>query len=67
MAGDGDGGGRLSLTEGVVLIGVGVLGVIFAFWVLSALAGLLWGVIKLAVVGVLVVGVLWLLFRRKAA
>lgn len=55
----------LSFTELVVLVAVGVVGVIFAFWVLSFVAGFIWGLIKLAVIVVVVAGVLWLLLFRK--
>lgn len=60
------GGGGLRLADGVVLVAVGVVGVLVAFWVLSAVAGLLWGVVKLALLIGVVAAVLWALFRRRS-
>ena len=58
--------GGLRLFDGLVLVAVGVVGVLIAFWVLSAVAGLIWGLVKLVVLIGVVAGVLWLLFRRRS-
>jgi hypothetical protein len=56
----------LSLRETAVLVAVGVVGVLIAFWALSAIAGLIWGLVKAAVIVVLVVGAVYLVFRRRS-
>ncbi len=61
------GGGGLRLMDGVLLVVVGVVGVLVAFWVLSAVAGFLWGLVKVVVLVALVVGVLYLLAGRRRA
>jgi hypothetical protein len=53
------------MADGLVLVAVGVVGVLVAFWVLSAVAGLIWAVVKFAVLIAVVAGILWLLFRRR--
>lgn len=58
-------GSGLRPFHGVVAVVVGVVGVLLAFWVLTALAGFLWGLVKLAVVAAVVVGIVWLLVRRR--
>jgi len=67
MAGEVEkrGSGGLRMADGLVLVAVGVVGVLVAFWVLSAVAGLIWGVVKFAVLIAVVAGILWLLFRRR--
>jgi hypothetical protein len=60
-------GGGLRLMDGVLLVVVGVVGVLVAFWVLSAVAGFLWGLVKVVVLVALVVGVLYLLAGRRRA
>jgi hypothetical protein len=57
--------GGLRKVHGVTAIAVIVVGVIVGFWVLSALAGLIWFLVKLGVIVVAVVGVLWLLVGRR--
>jgi hypothetical protein len=59
------GGGGLRLMDGVLLVAVGVVGVLVAFWILSAIAGFLWGLVKIVVLVALVVGVLYLLLGRR--
>lgn len=59
------GGGGLRLADGVLLVVVGVVGVLVAFWILSAVAGILWGLVKVVVLVALVVGVLYLLVGRR--
>lgn len=67
MAGEVEkrGSGGLRMADGLVLVAVGVVGVLVAFWVLSAVAGLIWAVVKFAVLIAVVAGILWLLFRRR--
>ena len=57
--------GGLRVVDGVVLVAVGVVGVLIAFWVLSAVAGVVWGLIKIVILVAIVVGVLWLLLGRR--
>jgi hypothetical protein len=59
------GGGGLRVADGVLLVAVGVVGVLVAFWILSAVAGILWGLVKVVVLVALVVGVLYLLVGRR--
>jgi hypothetical protein len=66
MASETEGKGTgLGLFDGVVLVGVGVVGVLVAFWLLHFVAGLLWDAVKLVVLVALVVGVLWWLLGRS--
>lgn len=51
--------------HGLALVAVGVVGVLVAFWALSFIAGLVWGFVKAAIVVALVLGVLWLILRRR--
>lgn len=60
-----EGGGGLRLVDGALLVVVGVVGVLVAFWILSAVAGILWGLVKVVVLVALVVGVLYLLVGRR--
>jgi hypothetical protein len=57
--------GGLRVVDGVVLVAIGVVGVIVAFWVLGAVAGILWGLIKIVILVAIVVGILWLLVGRR--
>lgn len=56
----------LSLFDGVLIVGGGILALIVAFWVLSFVAGILWSVVKLAIVVGLVLLVGRLVFRRRS-
>jgi hypothetical protein len=58
------GRGGLRLSEGVALVALGVVGVLVAFWVLSSIAGFLWGIVKLVVVVVVVYAALRYLLGR---
>jgi hypothetical protein len=51
--------------HGLMLVAVGVVGVLVAFWVLSFIAGLIWSLVKLAVLVALVFGVLWFFLGRR--
>jgi Na+/pantothenate symporter len=55
----------LSFLQTVVLVAVGVVLVLLAFSVLHFLAGLLWGLLKLAFIVVVVAGLLWFFLLRK--
>jgi hypothetical protein len=55
----------LRLFDLVILVAIGVVGVIIAFWALSFIAGLLFGLVKLAIVIVVIAAVLWLLIGRR--
>lgn len=59
------GGGGLRVFDGLLLVAVGVVGVLVAFWILAAVAGFLWGLVKLAVIVAIVLGVLYLLVGRR--
>jgi hypothetical protein len=57
------GGIRPLHTLGVVA--VGVIGVLIAFWVLSSIAGILWGFVKIVVILAVLAGLVWLLVGRR--
>lgn len=42
-----------------------VVGVVVAFWALSFIAGILWGVVKAVIVVGIVGGLVWLFARRR--
>ncbi|MHB8221138.1 MAG: lmo0937 family membrane protein [Acidimicrobiales bacterium] len=55
----------MKLVDGVLLVAVGVVGVILAFWILGTIAGLIWGFVKIAVIVAVIIGVLFLLMGRR--
>jgi hypothetical protein len=55
----------LRLVDLVVLVVVGVFAVVIAFWLLSFIAGFLFGLLKLAVVILAIAAVLWFLVGRR--
>lgn len=57
--------GGLRVVHTLALVGLGVVGVIVAFWVLSFIAGIVWGIVKVAIIVAVVGGVLWFLLRRR--
>ncbi len=57
--------GGLSPLHGLALVGVGVVVAIIAVWVVGALAGFIWGAIKLVVLIGIVAGLLWFFFGRS--
>ena len=61
------GGGGLRAADGLALVVVGVVGVVVAFWLLSAVAGFLWGLVKLVVVVAVLYAVLRFLLNRHKA
>jgi hypothetical protein len=56
----------LSGFDAVLLVGAGVVAVLVAFAVFDFIAGLIWFVIKAALVVAVIGGVLWFLFRRRS-
>jgi len=57
--------GGLRVRDGAVLVVVGVVGVLVAFWALSAVAGFLWGLVKVVVVLAVLGAILWALVGRR--
>ena len=55
----------LKMTELALLVVVGIVGVLIAFWVLSFIAGVIWWIVKMAILVLLVAGVLYLLLGRR--
>ncbi len=55
----------LSLFDGVLIVGGGIIAVIVAFAVLSFVAGVIWFIVKLVVVVALVALVAKVLFGRR--
>ncbi len=56
----------LSLFDGVLIIGGGVIALFVAFAVLSFVAGIIWFVVKVIVVVALIALVAKLVFRRRS-
>jgi len=55
----------LRLGDLALLIVLGVVGVLVAFWVLSFVAGIIWWFVKMAILVAVVGGVLYLLVGRR--
>jgi len=55
----------LRLTDLVLLIVLGVVGIVVAFWLLSFIAGIIWWFAKMAILVAVVGGVLYLLVSRR--
>lgn len=62
---DGDRSGLRTL-DAVLLVGAGVLAAVLAFALLHFVVGVVWFVIKTAVVIGFIAMVAWLLFRRRS-
>jgi hypothetical protein len=58
-------GSGLRAADGVLLVVAGVVGVVVAFAVLHAIAGVVWELVKVVVVVGLIGSVLWFLGRRR--
>ena len=56
---------RLRPVHTLAVVAVGVVGVLIAFWVLSSIAGIVWGLVKVVVIVGVLGGVVWLLRRRR--
>ena len=57
--------GGLRPLHTLAVVAVGVVGVLIAFWVLSSIAGLIWGVVKVVVILAVLGGLVWLLLGRR--
>ncbi|MHB1583321.1 MAG: hypothetical protein ACYCU7_01675 [Acidimicrobiales bacterium] len=57
--------GGLRVRDGAVLVVVGVVGVLVAFWALSAVAGFVWGLVKVVAVLAVLGAILWALVGRR--
>jgi len=55
----------LTVRHAATVVGVGVVGAIVAFWVLSSIVGILFFFVKIAVVVALIGGVFWLVSRFR--
>lgn len=49
----------------LTVVAVAVVGLLVAFWALSFIAGLVWGIVKVAVIVAVVAGVVWLFMGRR--
>ncbi|MGH9081969.1 MAG: hypothetical protein ACRDY3_06610 [Acidimicrobiales bacterium] len=58
-------GGGLRPGHGLAVAAVAVVGVLVAFWALSFIAGILWGVVKVVVIVAVVAGLVRLLVRHR--
>jgi hypothetical protein len=56
----------LSLFDGVLIVGGGIIAVLVAFAILSALAGIIWFFVKLIVVVAVIALVVKLVFGRRS-
>jgi hypothetical protein len=65
MAEDTKDRGGLGVVDGVIIAVIVIVGVIVAFALLSFVAGLIWEVVKIALIVAVVGGVLWLLLGRR--
>jgi hypothetical protein len=63
---DNEHGGGLRLTDHLALVVVALFAVMIAFWAFSFVAGLVWALVKLAIVVLLIVLVLRLLMGRRS-
>lgn len=57
--------GRLRPLHMLAVVAVGVVGVLIAFWALSFIAGLVWGLVKVVVIVAVLGGLVWLLLGRR--
>ncbi len=56
----------LSLFDGVLIVGAGIIAVVVGFAVLGALASLVWTLVKVIVIVALIMLVVRLVFRRHS-
>lgn len=59
------GRGGLRPLHTLTVVAVGVVGVLVAFWALSFVAGIVWGLVKVVVILAVVGGLVWLLAGRR--
>ncbi len=57
--------GGLRPLHALAVVAVGVVGVLIAFWVLSSIAGMIWGIVKVVAIVAVVGGLVWLLAGRR--
>ena len=57
--------GGLRPLHTLAVVAVGVVGVLVAFWVLSSIAGVIWGIVKVIVIIAVVGGLVRLLAGRR--
>lgn len=56
--------GGLRPLHTLAVVAVGVVGVLIAFWVLSSIAGIVWGLVKVVIILAVLGGLVWLLLGR---
>jgi hypothetical protein len=56
----------LSLFDGVLIVGGGIIALVVVIWLITAVTAVIWFVIKLAVVVALIALVARVLFRRRS-
>ncbi len=56
----------MGMSHVLLFVAVGVVGVLVAFWALSFIAGLIWSVVKIALLIGVLAGVLYLLVGRRS-
>jgi uncharacterized protein (DUF983 family) len=57
--------GAIRPAHTLTLVVVGVIGVVVGFWVLSSIAGVLWGFVKVVVILAVLAGLAWMLLGRR--
>jgi hypothetical protein len=57
--------GRLRPVHTLAVVAVGVVGVLIAFWALSFIAGVVWGLVKVVIIVAVLGGLVWLLLGRS--
>ncbi|MGA8726453.1 MAG: hypothetical protein WB565_15575 [Acidimicrobiales bacterium] len=56
----------LTFFDGVLIAGGGLIAILVAFWVLGAIVGFFWGVVKIAIVLAIIVLLGRMLLRRRS-
>jgi len=56
----------LTFFDGVLIAGGGLIAILVAFWVFSAVVGFFWGVVKIAIVLAIIVVLGRMLLRRRS-
>lgn len=57
--------GGLRPLHTLAVVAVGVVGVLVAFWALSFIAGIVWGVVKVVVIVAVLAAVVWFFLGRR--
>ncbi len=55
----------VTFTHVVAMVGVGVIGAIIAFWILSSIVGIIFFFVKIIAVVALIAGAFWLVHRIR--